>query len=375
MTRTNPFVYGSVVTGKNYLPRLSLERRLKDNIKSGQNTAIQGDRRVGKTSLVHNVATAQKGRTLLFVDFLRCSDLFEVAAKIVESTLSASPKRSFLDAAMKAMGALRPTMSFDGVSGTPTFSVGLDRSTSNDPATIGKAIDGIHELSKKVKLVVLFDEFQTLLKIDPAQKALAAMRSRIQFQSDVCYIFSGSDRTRILQIFTDPNSPFYKSAEAMSVEPIAIDPFWGFISNKFKEGRIKMDPSFKEHTTSRGFRTPGDIQQICSFAWTRAITENRKSIDDKDANQSILDIVEAESIPYQDLIEPLAPSQKKLLYAIARAGGQSIYSQDFMRASGLTSSSAITKAASQLQKYGLLKKRDQEWFITNTFFRQWLSVP
>ena len=47
-----PFRYGCVVDGEYFCPRPELERQLRRYAESGQNLVIQGERRMGKTSLV-----------------------------------------------------------------------------------------------------------------------------------------------------------------------------------------------------------------------------------------------------------------------------------------------------------------------------------
>ena len=47
-----PFRYGCVVDGEYFCPRPELERQLRNYAESGQNLVIQGERRMGKTSLV-----------------------------------------------------------------------------------------------------------------------------------------------------------------------------------------------------------------------------------------------------------------------------------------------------------------------------------
>ena len=48
----NPFKYGETVDGENFCRRPELARILKGYVESGQNVVMQGERRMGKTSLV-----------------------------------------------------------------------------------------------------------------------------------------------------------------------------------------------------------------------------------------------------------------------------------------------------------------------------------
>ncbi len=374
MGKKNPFVYGQVVSGESYLPRQDLESKLSDNIRSGQNTAIQGERRVGKTSLVYNVCSNLKGRHLIFADFLLCSDSAEIANAIGKATLKAASKGAFIDSALKALSRLRPTMSYDPATGNPTFSLSLDSAKSRDCTSIEIALEGIEQLSKKRKIVVLFDEFQAVKKAAPSAKTIAAMRSAIQFHSEIPYIFSGSDRRDMIEIFTSPESPFYKSAQAISVDPIDQKDFWRFMASLFKRGRLQMLDSFSKTASDMGITTPGDIQQICNYAWnaTRAVGERK--VDDRQAIAAIEDIIKTEKGSFEKISESLSPTQLKLARGIATLGGASIYGIDFQERTGLKVTGTITRAANQLVKMDIIRKRNRNWTIENPFYKIWLST-
>lgn len=48
----NPFVYGRVITGKEFFGRAKLIKHIQGYIRSGQHVVIFGERRIGKTSLI-----------------------------------------------------------------------------------------------------------------------------------------------------------------------------------------------------------------------------------------------------------------------------------------------------------------------------------
>ena len=53
----NPFKYGQVVSAEDFCPRPQLIKEIMSFIKSGQNLCVQGERRVGKTSLIEDRLT------------------------------------------------------------------------------------------------------------------------------------------------------------------------------------------------------------------------------------------------------------------------------------------------------------------------------
>ena len=48
----NPFKYGQIVKESDFCQRPNLTKKLTNNIKRSQNVYIQGERRIGKSSLI-----------------------------------------------------------------------------------------------------------------------------------------------------------------------------------------------------------------------------------------------------------------------------------------------------------------------------------
>ena len=70
----NPFKYGCVVSGENFCERPELAEKLAGFVRSGQNVVIQGERRMGKTSLVRETIGRMRGIRLVYVDLLGVCD-------------------------------------------------------------------------------------------------------------------------------------------------------------------------------------------------------------------------------------------------------------------------------------------------------------
>ncbi|WP_267257269.1 ATP-binding protein [Coxiella endosymbiont of Ornithodoros maritimus] len=58
-------------------------------------------------------------------------------------------------------------------------------------------------------MVLFFNEFQDVLKVDETNKIRAAIRSVAQHSKHVSYIFSGSSRKMLNKIFDEKNQPLY----------------------------------------------------------------------------------------------------------------------------------------------------------------------
>ncbi|MDY0211754.1 MAG: hypothetical protein RBR06_01965 [Desulfuromonadaceae bacterium] len=76
----------------------------------------------------------------------------------------------------------------------------------------------IERAHQESPLVVFLDEFQDVLNCQDSDRLLALLRSYIQHQPDIPYLFAGSTRHQMYDIFIGYSSPFFKSVLPMDSE-------------------------------------------------------------------------------------------------------------------------------------------------------------
>ena len=113
-----------------------------------------------------------------------------------------------------------------------------------DPSSMADVMALIEKFSNDERMFVVFDEFQEVKKLDAGDQVLAMLRGKIQFLQDTCFVFSGSVRSDMVDIFTNPKSPFFKSAMTISVANIPDDEFAPFLIERFKTGKRIADRAF-----------------------------------------------------------------------------------------------------------------------------------
>ena len=253
----NPFKYGCVVEDSFYCPRPSLERQLAGFIRSGQNVVVHGERRMGKTSLINAVVRGMCGWRMLYVDLLHVQTVGDVCRRIVSSVRNLERKASLFEKALKLLPRLRPVMKVDPATGE--FGFGLDARAVEDPYAMEEVLDMLAKVAANGRTVVVFDEFQDVGNLPGAQTVLALMRGRIQFQGDVPYVFTGSVRSRMIELFDNPDSAFYKSALTLCVGEIDRDSFAGFLRGRFETGRRRVSDETIKAIMDTVADIPGDV--------------------------------------------------------------------------------------------------------------------
>lgn len=365
----NPFKYGCTVEGDFFCPRPALEQKLASYIKSGQNVVIQGERRTGKTSLVLETIRNMKGIALFHADFLAVRDLADLCERIVSALARLERTDTWLAKTLRTFSHLRPVMSVDQNSGAPTIS--LDTRIANEPSSLNAVLDAILGHTAKRKVCVVLDEFQDILDIEDGERILAVMRGRIQLDSNTSYIFLGSVRNRMTEMFWRPSSPFYHSAAAFPVGEIDEEEFFRFIRRRFAtEKRILPQKTF-DAIYAVSNRNPGYTQELCEALWL--ITSPRTTLTPEDITRALGLIFDREREHFAFFIKQLTPLQTRVLKTIAEIGGKEPYSSRFCETANVHNTTAIKKAIAKIEKEDLAYWFDGEYRFVNPFFREWIK--
>ena len=365
----NPFRYGRVVKDDSFCPRPALQKRLEEYIRSSQNVSIQGERRMGKTSLALAAAGGVRGCRVLHADLLGIRTAGDFCRRIVAAASRLEAGDTFLKKTFRAIAGLRPTLKIDAMTGEPVMSID---SRAADPAeSIDAVFDMIADHSQSMRLCVILDEFQDVLDIEDAETLVAQMRGRIQLMDGPCFLFLGSVRNRMYDLFTRPDSPFFKSALLFEVGPMPDGDFSAFLRDKFKSGGRNITDDALAAILSCVERTPGDVQQLCHALWE---TTDRGSNIGVDAIPEALQFIfDQEGAFYVRQVKLLTGFQARVLAAVAKTGSVGILSSSFMEAAGSASRTSVKKALARLVDLDILFQRDGDYRFVNPFFRRWMS--
>jgi len=364
----NPFKFGQVVGAKDFCSRPELMNSLSGCLKAGQNVLLQGERRMGKTSLIAETVRKERSFRLLHIDLMEVKSVEGVVRRFANSILNLEQSSGMLEKALSALAGLRPVLSTDPLTGAP--SITLDTSVALRPDSIEGLLKVVEQMYRRKKLVVFIDEFQDLLKIKDHSELLAILRSRIQFQGDIPYVYAGSIRNQMHQIFYDVNSPFYKAALPLEVGPLDDPHFSTFLVKKFKGGEREVSPDLMEQIFKLTGRAAGDVQALCSALWDCSSRGNLLTLEV--LSVALEHIFAQESKGYEMTLVQLTASQIKCLSALARKGGGSPYSAEFMKAAGVGTASSVTRSLNRLEANRVIYRRADSYTFSNPFFRHWM---
>lgn len=363
----NPFRYGQVVSRDFYCSRPSLETNITEKCRSGQNILVTGERRIGKTSLILRAIESLKGKKALYVDLLEVKTVEDINKRFLNAIVRYENKAQFLQNMLKKMATLRPSMTFDPMTGLPSISVDSSHEVRPD------SLDGILSIVEErvfANAVVVIDEFQDVKNCSEQQQILAIMRSRIQFIDHVPFIFSGSIRSSVESIFNDPESPFFKSAVTLAVGPINHTEYRDFIKKRFTAAGIKIDVEHLEKIFSIAGENTGDIQQFCAAVYD--VVNKGSTVTDATLNEALTYIFAQEQKGYESCLALITGIQLKCLAAVARLGGAGVLAKPFLAASGIRQPSTIKKSLERLCTLRILFRVKGAYRFVNPYFGRWL---
>ncbi|HEY5942608.1 MAG TPA: hypothetical protein VIT89_07105 [Solirubrobacterales bacterium] len=242
MEDLNPFIFSRPVDPKDLIDRERESEKLVALAEGGHATRLSAPRRYGKTSLLRRAGQeAEKiGFNYVEVDFYGVLSQDEVAMRLERAYrgLRSAPRR----AADAAIRALRPRVSVGAGPARIEARPALDREADSSRAMVG-LLDLPLEIFERTgtRTLVAFDEFQSLLAVNPQVDGL--FRSRIQRHGDsASYIFAGSHPGLMEQLFGAYERPFFGQARVMRLEPLADADLVEYVGERFEAGGRDVSP-------------------------------------------------------------------------------------------------------------------------------------
>jgi len=364
----NPFRHGQVVSGEDFCPRPELMENLTGFMKSGQNVVLLGERRTGKTSLACEAVRANGKRRLLYTDLLEIKSVDDLCKRLIKALVTLERESGFVEKILRSLSQLKPTLGLDPLTGQPSIS--LDATVRLKPDSMDGLLDMIEAVHRRKRVIVVLDEFQDILNLKDCKVALANLRSKVQFHAKIPYVFVGSIRNKMGEIFTHPESPFFKSAVSLDVGPLDEEQFLSFLTKKFARGKRRIDPPALQCLFALADAVPGDVQQLCGALWE--ITSYKDRITEKNIPAALKLIHARELKGYEAMLVLLTDQQLRCLAGLARMGGKAPMSSAFVKGVGIMLPASIKKALNRLMKLKIIYHHEGEYKFVNPFFKSWL---
>jgi hypothetical protein len=233
------------------------------------------------------------------------------------------------------------------------------------PEYLEKALNLLASYSSNQKLLVVFDEFQEVAKYSE-QGFEKRLRKVIQGHRNISYIFSGSQKHILIEMFDRSKRALYKMACSYPLENIQIRDYTVWAQKLFKKKKVKVDKEIIIDIVKRCDYQPMYIQQFLFDLWRspsvslKVLAEIQKSIITRQKNQFIV------------LWDMLTQNQKKALRLLAETEGKSIYAAEQLQRVGFNSGSVLQRALLSLVGKEILSKNTTYQF-QDAMLKNWVQ--
>lgn len=347
-----------IAKGNAFCNRQAEREQLKNNIQICHHTLLISPRRYGKTSLVKYAVEELDilyGETDLFiaVDAKQIEQQILAAIKNIMQTVSTSIEQTIFNVAQ-----FFKKINTKWTVGTQGVEIVLipDRQAPS-PMTIIEALQALEDLLKKKnqRAVLFIDEIQEIGEVAEGKGIEGAIRHVAQEAQHIAFIFSGSKRHLLANMFYDKARPLYKLCDRIRLERISEADYQKHLNALAKK---RWGNTFSEEALAAIFNFtechPFYLNALCLRLWTTDL----KKIPTSDVVEQYWNVLVAEE--RQEIIrelETLSTGQRKILIAIAQGHNTALTGKIFLRKMGLTSSS-VSEALKKLELRDYIEKNE-----------------
>lgn len=367
---TNPFVTSGYVSPHYFCDRVEETNLLTSTLTNGNHVALISPRRLGKTGLIYhcfNQDFIKESYYAFVVDIYATKNLQEFVfelGKVVLGTLK-SKGRKVWELFLNTLSSLRGSISFD-INGNPDWGIGIGDITVPE-ITLDEIFTYLEQADRPC--LVAIDEFQSIIHY-PEKNVEAILRTRIQKCRNVCFVFAGSQRHMMSEMFVSPSRPFYQSTRLMSLEPIDCERYVAFAQGLFREYNKDISRDTVVAVYNRYEGVTWYVQSVLNALFT--LTDTGSLCTPGKMEIAIRQIISQQSFAYESLLYQLPAKQKEVLMAICKEKKASnVTSRPFLQRHKLTASTVQGAIKGLLEKdfitldLGIYTLYDQ-------FFAQWL---
>lgn len=365
----NPFVLTGYVSPEYFCDRQKETDKIISALLNGRNITLTSPRRMGKTGLIHHVFhNMQENNDVkcFYVDLYQTDSLELLVKKLADTILGSldSTEDKILKNVVSFFKMLRPVVTVDPITGEPGFKVDVE------PGQGEYSLSEIFAYMEQsdYRCFVAFDEFQTIASYSD-KNVEALLRSHIQRLTNVNFIFSGSQRHVLENMFASASRPFYQSTQMMPLGDIDKSAYYAFSSDKMRYNRQSIDEESFDYLYTK----------LSSHTWyvhtllNRLYETDYRTIDKTTVDDIMADILLENEGTFQTFLRLVTPIQAKVLYAIASEGTiKEIQGKSFLTKYQLGAASTVKTAVKSLVEKELLLDNNGEYQIYDRFFGLWL---
>ena len=369
----HPFIVGGYLSPHYFCDREVETEQLIRNITNGRNVVIISVRRMGKTGLIRHCFYQDEIKAhyyTFFIDIYETASLrefvFALGKEIFEKLKPKGIK--FIERFFSVISSLRAGFKLDSVTGEPTFDIGL-----GDIHTAETTLDEIFAYLEQADkpCIVAIDEFQQIGNYTE-KNVEAILRTKVQHCQNARFIFAGSQKHIMMNMFNSPARPFYQSVNMMQLKSIPLTAYRAFVERLFLENKKRIEEELIDEVYNFFEGHTWYVQLM--FNELYILTGKGEVCDRSLQSIALTNILQMQDFTYQEIFSRLPEKQKEVLIAIGKEQkATGVTSGKFIKKYKLSTPSSVQAALKGLLEKNLVSQEQNQYEIADKILGVWLQ--
>ena len=364
-----------IAKGNAFCNRVAERKQLIGNVKKGQHTIVISPRRYGKSSLI--LYSLDESKFL----YERVDLFVAVSAKTIEEQILNGVKNllnrvsSVPEQVVAVIKSNIRNLKSKWIVGTDGFKIELIPGNESDSVSvITESLQMLENVLRKKKLMAVFfiDEFQEIGVLANSKGIEGAIRHVAQESEKLRFVFSGSNRHILTNMFDDRTRPLYSLCDRITIDRMKEEDYVAYINAVSNKSWGKdLDKSVIDEILLLTERHPYYVNVLCDKIWSHC--DNKFPAHPVVAQLWQEYIFQEKSKIAKDL-SSLNTSQKKLLIAISKGATKDFTSKATLHELDF-SSSAVIKSLKLLEEGDYINRHiNGGYFIVDPLIKSSLML-
>ena len=339
---------------------------IRNVLDGGNNVLLYGPRRYGKSSLVGELFSDIRAgggicAELNMMDVASLDDFIVRFSRVVYRELA--PVSGALNLVAGFFRRMSPSVGLDN-EGKPELRLAF----ASGRATLENLRDVLQLPEKlcdgKRRIVLAIDEFQEVAGLGLGAQFERTMRSVVEKQQCVSYVFLGS-KTHILErMFSQKSRPFYNSAQKFLLQRPPADESAAFLVDRFSSVGLKLNGRLAEDMVRKVDNVPYYLQALGSWTFNAVSGRESSDVEACDVDEGFEALYAAERILLEDTFRAHPETQRLLMRALAVEPTERFDTAYRLR-NGLASTSTVNTALRRLVADSTIEKTASGYVLSD----------
>ncbi len=364
----NPFTIKNYHGPKYFCDREEENKKLITAMTNQQDITLYAYRRLGKSALIKHVFHQMpRGYLPVFVDLWGTTSISDMVKEMANAiiTSGAFGKQNFGDKFNDFIRSLGASLSF-GIDGQPSVSMVV-----NDRQKQLNNLEQVFRFLQNLpnEVVLALDEFQEINNYPDSLSLEGKLRALGQQCSNIRFIYSGSEKDLLNEIFNKYKRPFYQSTRMMALGKIDPVQYGNFIEKHFKADKRPLPRTVIDYILQLTYRHTRYVQVICNHLYTEAEVPQTLAEFEK----TYYGFLEEQSSFYAEIPDRITRQQWEVIKAFAKTGMvKETTGSGFLREAGITNASSMSRVINALSSKQFIIKDEGCWRLYDVFLEHYL---